>query len=165
MKARNLKKSILAAGLTIWASTADLSQVESHIKPQYANVFVTVWQLADDHSDFLEKLRAPIPRIFTDSWLSTSYFQDVADGKLHTKTLEKDTIKIDITSGKIVQLTVHVWEEGELIFKNILLRSSTLRTIFYGKNSQPYLLDVSFSFSDHPIGIIRPGIMRSDPSK
>jgi len=148
-----VKKSILAIGImcTVLSVTQWAEKKTDH--PQYANIFITVWQLENDHSDFLSKLQAPIPEVYAESWLYSSFYQDISDGELRTKSLEKEKFRFDLTTGKPDELTIQVWETGKVIFKNIHQRSSTLRTIFYDSSSRPFLLEVCFSCSDHPVGI------------
>jgi hypothetical protein len=155
-----MKKSLLAIGITLTVAAAmsgGQSMGELADRPLYANIFLTVWQLENDHSDFLLKLQTPIPEVFAKSWLSSSFFQDISDGRPHTRSFEKETLRIDLITGKPDELTIQVWEAGAVIFKSIHQRSSTLRTIFYDSDSRPYLLDVNFTCQDSPIGIFGVG--------
>ena len=155
-----MKQSLLAIGMLFGLLAAVASgqpKVEKAERPLYANVFLTVWQLENDHSDLMSKLDTPIPRVFTESWLSGSYHQDISDGRPHSRTYEKGTLRFELTAVKPDELDIRVREEGSLIFKSMHLRPSTLRTIFYDSHSRPYLLDVCFTCRSSPVGIFGVG--------
>ena len=155
-----MKKSLLTIGIMLAVGAAashGRSTGEMADRPLYANVFLTVWQLEDDHSDVPAKLRTPIPEVLTESWLYASYYQDISDGRSRTRSFAKEALRFELVTGRPDELTVRVREAGSVIFTCSHLRSSTLRTIFYDKHSRPYLLDISFTSRSSPIGIIGVG--------
>lgn len=155
-----MKKPALVI-LLIISLLPSAAAMEKDSSPLYANIHITLWKLEMGPSEAAERLSTPIPRVYTESFLSSSYSLDLSDGNSHNRSLAKEDVHIHLNMNTPCRMaSFRVTKKGKERLHLIISNSASHHSIFYDEDSQAYLLDVGVTFSSHPIGLLSPGILR-----
>ncbi len=143
---------ILALGFGIWGSCSK--------KPAYGNISFSVWRLDSDYGNLNSAIKAPVEKSIKESWI----FETVSFISADKDTNKKAFTKKDLTFYLIMEsdegLLIKISEKGEHRFTFKHHKASSASYIFHGIDFVPYLIRVTFTTGDHPIGIIGPGIRK-----
>jgi hypothetical protein len=153
-----MKKMLITMVAVLWFSLGSWSG--THEDRQYVNLNFTVWKLEKGVKEAIQRINTPIPEIFRESWIYKIISFDVTDGKAATKAVEKDGLRFVLIAKPKGKLTIQVHELGKELFKIVHNRPSTVDTIFYDSKNQTYLVEVTYTADDHPIGLLSPGILK-----
>lgn len=131
---------------------------ESIEKPEYGNILLSVWRLDADHRNITPAINATIEKTIKESWLFESVVLDLSEKNSHAKIISKGSFKYQISVESNKTLLINISENNRNIFTFKHMRPSSAKSIFYGSDFVPYLVNVTFTVNDHPVGIIGPGI-------
>ncbi len=133
---------------------------ETREERQYVNLNFTVWQSKTEPMELARMLNTPIPRVYRDSWNHDLVSLDVSDRRPHIKIFEKDNFCFVLTAEYKDRLTIQVFEKGKELFRFVHNKPSTVDYIFYGSDRMTYMMEVTYTADNHPIGLISPGILK-----
>jgi hypothetical protein len=153
-----MKKMLLATLIVLLIGL--ISWPEIHKERHYVNLTFTVWKLENGPSDVARRINTPIPEVLRESWICDLMNFDVTEGKPASKELEKDGFRFVLTAEVEGRLTIQVYEKEKELLRFVHHRPSTVHTIFYGADSQTYLIEVTHTAGNHPIGLVPPGILK-----
>lgn len=133
---------------------------ESYEKPRFGNIFLSVWRLDTDYGNISAAITSPIKKTIKESWLFESIVLDLDKPNSPEKIITKERFKfhVSVKSDGILLITISENSRNILTFKHH--RPSSAEYILYGSDFAPYLINVTFTVDDHPIGIIGPGIRK-----
>jgi hypothetical protein len=137
-----------------------ISRPETCEQQQYVNISFTVWKSKAEPTKIAQMIGTPIPRVYRDSWNHDLVSLDVSDRKSHTKILEKDNFRFVLTAEYRDRLTIQVFEKEKELFRFVYNRPSTVDTIFYGSDRMTYMMELTYTADNHPIGLLSPGILK-----
>lgn len=137
-----------------------ISQAEKDETRSYMNLAFTVWHLEYGLSEAAQKVSAPIPQVFKESWINDFIHFDLSRKKPETKVIEKESIRFVITAEQDQSLTIRVIEEGKDRFIFTHSRPSTANYLFYGLDGRTHFIKACYSIDNHPIGLLSPGIRK-----
>jgi len=143
---------IVALGLPSWAGSGE----ERH----YVNLSFTVWQLENGAAEAASRIDTQIPELLRESWICDFAAFDVTGGQPTTKVVEKDGFRLVMTAEYKAQLTIQVFEKEKELFRFVHNRPSTVDYIFYGSDNKTYMMEVTFTADNYPIGLLSPGILK-----
>jgi hypothetical protein len=143
---------VLLFGIGSWSDTRRI--------PHYVNISFTLWQSKAEPLELAPMINTPIPRVYRDSWNHDLVSIDVSDRKSHTKILEKDNFRFVLTAEYKDRLTIQVFEKEDELFRFIHNRPSTVNYIFYGSDHKTYMIELTYTANNHPIGLLSPGILK-----
>lgn len=144
--------SVLLISLGSWTETRD--------KHPYANTSFIVWQLEKGAGEASRRIDTPIPEVFRESWLYEYLSFDLSGKSSATKVVEKEGFRFVLIAESTEKLTIQVKDKSEELFRIILCRPSSIKAIFYGRESQAYLIEVFYTVDSHPSGLLSPGIKK-----
>jgi hypothetical protein len=153
-----MKKMTLV--LTMIFVSALVSGAGMGVERQYVNVSFTLWQSKAEPEELARMINIPIPRLYRDSWHHDLVSLDVSDGKAHTKIFTKDKFRFVLTAEGENRLTLQVIEKNKEIFRFIHNRPSTADYIFYGSDHKTYMVELTYTKGNYPIGLLSPGIIK-----
>ena len=133
---------------------------ESVEKPRYGNIFLSVWRLDADYGNITTAINAPIEKTIKESWLFESIILELDKPNSPEKIITKDSFKFHISAEANGMLLITISENTRNILSFKHHRPSSAEYILYGSDFVPYLINVTFTVNDHPIGIIGPGIRK-----
>jgi hypothetical protein len=143
---------VMLVSLGIWATNDD----ERH----YVNLSFIVWKLENGPTEAALRINTPIPEVLNESWVCDILSFDVSEGKPVSKIEEKDGFRFILTAEPNIKLTIQVYEKEKELFRFVHNRPSTVNTIFYSSDSRAYLIEATHTASNHPIGLLSPGILK-----
>ena len=153
-----MKKMIMIVTMVLSLSLS--SWPETRRVPHYVNISFTLWQSKAEPMEMARMINTPIPRVYRDSWIHDLVSLDVSDRKSHTKILEKDNFHFVLTAEFKDMLTIQVIEKEKELFRFIHNRPSTVDYIFYGSDHLTYMIELTYTADNHPIGLLSPGILK-----
>ena len=153
-----MKKMVLAAIMVLLIGLVSWPEIRR--VPQYVNISFTLWQSEAEPMEIARMINTPIPRVYRDSWNHDLVSLDVSDRKSHTKILEKDNFRFVLTAEYRDRLTIQVFEKEKELFRFVYNRPSTVDTIFYGSDRKTYMMELTYTADNHPIGLLSPGILK-----
>jgi hypothetical protein len=134
--------------------------LEGRREKRYVNLGFTVWKLEKGPSEAACRINTPIPEVFRESWICDFITFDVTDGTSAAKVVEKDGIRFVLTAEYRDRLTIQVFEKKQEILRLVHKRASTVDYIFYGADGLTYLMELTYTAGNHPIGLLSPGILK-----
>jgi len=158
IKEAEMKRTFLTAvilmlfGFSIWG--------ESNEKPRYGNIFLSVWRLDSDYGNITTAITSPIENTIKESWLFESIVLELDKPNSREKIITKDSFKFNVSVEANGMLLITISENTRNILSFKHHRPSSAEYILYGSDFAPYLINVTFTVNDHPIGIIGPGIRK-----
>jgi len=153
-----MKKTILAATLIIVLGLGLGADMGKEL--YYANISFVVWKLNNGPHEAAKVIGTPMPKVFKDSWIYDLVSIDVSDDNPNMKILEKDGFRFILTAESGDLLKILVFEEEKEIFRFVHKRPSTANYIFYGSDGMTYLIEVTYTKDNHPVGLLSPGIIK-----
>jgi len=154
-------KKILIAVVMVLLFGLDLdSWSDMGGEPYYVNVSFAAWQSKRGPTETARLIHTPIPIVLRDSWCHDLVSLDVSDRKPQTKIFEKEDFRFVLTAEYKAHLTIQVFEKEKELFRFVHNRPSTVNYIFYGSDHKTYLMEVTYTADNHPVGLLSPGILK-----
>lgn len=144
--------TVLLLALISWAGSRE--------EQQYVNLNFIVWQLENGAAEAARRINTPIPEVFKESWICDFITLDVTSGKAATKVMKKGGLRFVLTAENKDRLTIQVYEKEKELFRLIYNRPSTVDTIFYGSDNKTYMIELTYTANNHPVGFLSPGILK-----
>ena len=144
--------TVLLLSLISWAEAIE--------ERKYVNVSFTVWQLENGAKEAALRINTPIPEVFQESWIYEFAALDISAGKAATKAVEKNGLRFDLIAEPNEKLSIQVLEKEIELFKTVHSKPATVDTIFYGSGCKTYLMELTYTAGNHPIGLLSPGIKK-----
>jgi hypothetical protein len=137
-----------------------IAGAETHEERQYINLSFTVWQLENGAKEAITRINTPIPEVLRESWIHDFVSLDITDGIAVTKVVENDGLRFVLIAEPNIKLTIQVFEKEKELFRVIHNKPSTVDTIFYGSDRKTYMMELTYTADNHPIGLVSPGIRK-----
>ena len=153
-----MKKTAMA--LTTVLLLTLISWAEAIEERRYVNLSFTVWQLENGAKEAVNRINTPIPEVLRKSWICDFVSLDVTDEMATAKVVEKDSFRFVLSAEYKDMLTIQVFEKEKEIFRFIHNRPSTVDYIFYGADGMTYMIELTYTSNNHPIGLLSPGIQK-----
>jgi len=153
-----MKKMMMIVTMVILFNLGSWSEI--HKERQYVNLSFTVWQLKNGVAEAVHRINTPIPEVFRESWICDFVAFEVSEGKATTKVVEKDGFRFVLTAEPNGKLTIQVFEKEKELFRFVHNRPSSVKYIFYGSDHMTYMMELTYTVDNHPIGLLSPGIMK-----
>ena len=153
-----MKKMLIAAVTTLLFSLGSWPDMGG--EPYYVNVSFAAWQSKRGPAETARMIHTPIPIVLRDSWCHDLVSLDVSGRKPQTKSFEKEGFRFVLTAEYKTKLTIQVFEKEKELFRFVHNRPSTVNYIFYGSDHKTYLMELTYTADNHPVGFLSPGILK-----